>query len=152
MATHSSVLAWRIPGTAEPGGLPSMGSHGIRHDWSDLVEQALRTKTSDLSVLTWALGFHLSDERTLDAACSHLSSYTVASVNISFGITPVLPSFKLPHSHSSGICLAGWIWLLKWFRKSDFKGARNYMRSMASISKFKMPAPPEMEVWIFHDI
>ena len=32
MATHSSVLAWRIPGTAEPGGLPSMGSHGVRHD------------------------------------------------------------------------------------------------------------------------
>ena len=33
MATHSSVLAGRIPGTAEPGGLPSMGSHRVRHDW-----------------------------------------------------------------------------------------------------------------------
>ena len=32
MATHSSVLAWRIPGTAEPGGLLSMGSHRVRHD------------------------------------------------------------------------------------------------------------------------
>ena len=32
MATHSSVLAWRIPGTAEPCGLPSMGSHRVRHD------------------------------------------------------------------------------------------------------------------------
>ena len=32
MATHSSVLAWRIPGTAEPGGLPSMGSHRAGHD------------------------------------------------------------------------------------------------------------------------
>ena len=32
MATYSSVLAWRIPGTAEPGGLPSMGSHRVRHD------------------------------------------------------------------------------------------------------------------------
>ena len=38
MATHSSVLAWRIPGTGEPGGLPSMGSH--RHDWSDLAAAA----------------------------------------------------------------------------------------------------------------
>ena len=37
MATHSSVLAWRIPGTAEPGGLPSMGSHRVGHDWSDLT-------------------------------------------------------------------------------------------------------------------
>ena len=32
MATHSSVLAWRTPGTGEPGGLPSMGSHRVRHD------------------------------------------------------------------------------------------------------------------------
>ena len=32
MAIHSSVLAWSIPGTAEPGGLPSMGSHGVGHD------------------------------------------------------------------------------------------------------------------------
>ena len=32
MATHSSVLAWRIPGTGEPGGLPSMGSYRVRHD------------------------------------------------------------------------------------------------------------------------
>ena len=32
MAPHSSVLAWRIPGTEEPGGLPSMGSHSVRHD------------------------------------------------------------------------------------------------------------------------
>ena len=37
MATHSSVLAWRIPGTGEPGGLPSMGSHRIGQDWSGLA-------------------------------------------------------------------------------------------------------------------
>ena len=37
MATHSSVLAWRIPGTGEPGGLPSMGSHRVGHDLSDLA-------------------------------------------------------------------------------------------------------------------
>ena len=37
MATHSSVLAWRIPGTGEPRRLPSMGSHRVGHDWSDLA-------------------------------------------------------------------------------------------------------------------
>ena len=37
MATHSSVLAWRIPGTGEPGGPPSVGSNRVRHDWSDLA-------------------------------------------------------------------------------------------------------------------
>ena len=40
MATHSSVLAWRIPGTGEPGGPPSMGSHRVGHDWSDLAAAA----------------------------------------------------------------------------------------------------------------
>ena len=43
MATHSSVLAWRMPGTGEPGGLPSMGSHGAGHDWSDLAAAAAVT-------------------------------------------------------------------------------------------------------------
>ena len=41
MATHSSVLAWRIPGMGEPGGLPSMGSHRVGHDWSDLAAAAM---------------------------------------------------------------------------------------------------------------
>ena len=51
MATHSSVLAWRIPGTGEPGGLLSMGSHRVRHDWSDLAAAA--------AALSWVfrLGF-----------------------------------------------------------------------------------------------
>ena len=40
MATHSSILAWRIPGMGEPGGLPSMGSHRVRHDCSDLAAAA----------------------------------------------------------------------------------------------------------------
>ena len=39
MATNSSVFAWRIPGTAEPGGLPSMRSHRVGHDWSDLASK-----------------------------------------------------------------------------------------------------------------
>ena len=40
MASHSSVLAWRIPGMGEPDGLPSVGSHKVRHDWSDLAAAA----------------------------------------------------------------------------------------------------------------
>ena len=41
MATHSSVLAWRIAGMGKPGGLPSMGSHRVGHDWSDLAYLSL---------------------------------------------------------------------------------------------------------------
>ena len=40
IATHSSVLAWRIPGMGEPGGLPSIGSHRVGHDWNDLAPTA----------------------------------------------------------------------------------------------------------------
>ena len=40
MATHSNILAWRIPGTGEPGGLPSGGSHRVGHDWSNLAAAA----------------------------------------------------------------------------------------------------------------
>ena len=45
MATHSSVLAWRIPGTEEPGGLPSLGSHRVGHDWSDFAAVAVTELT-----------------------------------------------------------------------------------------------------------
>ena len=52
MATHSSVLAWRIPGIGEPGGLPSMGSHRVGHDWSDLEAAAV---TDDIEHLLMCL-------------------------------------------------------------------------------------------------
>ena len=52
MATHSSVLAWRIPGTGKPGGLPSMGSHRVWHDWSDLAAAAAAVLLSSIFVLS----------------------------------------------------------------------------------------------------
>ena len=57
MATHSSILGWRIPGTGEPGGLPSMGSHRVGHNRSDLAAAAamyhgyLRPLITDVSSL-----------------------------------------------------------------------------------------------------
>ena len=48
MATHSSVLAWRIPGTGEPGGLLSEGSHRVGHDCSDLAAVAAAERLSDM--------------------------------------------------------------------------------------------------------
>ena len=73
MATHSSTLAWRIPGTEEPSGLPSMGSHRVGHDWSNLAtaaagmtgtwrlysdggsEQKMRNKTREKSMIMMGL-------------------------------------------------------------------------------------------------
>ena len=51
MVTHSSVLAWRIPGMGEPGGFPSMGSHRIGHDRSDLAAAAAAAKGFQASSL-----------------------------------------------------------------------------------------------------
>ena len=45
MATDSSILAWRIPRTEEPGGLPSMGSHRVGHNWRDLAAAAAPAAT-----------------------------------------------------------------------------------------------------------
>ena len=54
MATHSSVLTWRIPGTVEPGGLPSIGWHRVRQDWSDLAAAAYKVWLEGLRT-SWVL-------------------------------------------------------------------------------------------------
>ena len=54
-ATHSSVLAWRIPGTGEPGGLPSMASHRVGHDWSDLAAAAASASLPEFGNKTLSL-------------------------------------------------------------------------------------------------
>ena len=51
MATHSRILAWRIPGTEEPVGLPSVESHRVRHDWRDLAAAAAHTSKVMLKIL-----------------------------------------------------------------------------------------------------
>ena len=62
MATHSSVLAWRIPGMGEPGGLPFLGSHRVGHDWSDLAAAA--AASTHLSIITLSVnGLNASIKR-----------------------------------------------------------------------------------------
>ena len=53
MATHSSVLAWRIPGTGKPGGLSSIGSHRVGHDWSDLAVVVVTHFELDQCIQAW---------------------------------------------------------------------------------------------------
>ena len=59
MATHSSVLAWRIPETAEPSGLPSMGLHRVEHDWSNLAAAAAAAEDS-----SWLTGATMENRPT----------------------------------------------------------------------------------------
>ena len=72
MATHSSVLAWRIPGTGEPGGLPSLGSHRIGHDWRDLAAAAAAATPRICSIscsLTWWYYLTILSSATSFAFC-----------------------------------------------------------------------------------
>ena len=57
MATHSSVLAWRIPGTEEPGGLPSIGSHRVGHDSGDLAAAAAAAAAAHSYLRFFTLAF-----------------------------------------------------------------------------------------------
>ena len=52
MATHSSILAWRIPGMGEPGGLPSMGSHRVGHNRNDLAATVLQAIKQEYNTIT----------------------------------------------------------------------------------------------------
>ena len=95
MATHSSVLAWRIPRTGEPGGLPSMGSHRLGQDWSDLAAAA----TTDIQFFvggekyTLIPGYLLNNsdgEKDLSKLMKcHSASYKATAVKSKF----ILPFF-----------------------------------------------------------
>ena len=85
MATHSSVLAWRIPGTGEPGGLLSVGSHRVGHDWSDLAAAAIHS--------------------TFD----HFCPCVIKSINLMFLypllLQPIFPAFPFSQVTVFGFCI-----------------------------------------------
>ena len=105
MATHSSVLTWRIPGTEEPGGLQFMGSHRVGHDWSDLAAAVAATKVDSFIALPSKGGD--SSFLPLKTVCSSpegflkefYSSGSWALLLIRLGIcrvcTPLIDAFEL---------------------------------------------------------
>ena len=91
MATHSSVTAWRIPGTVEPGGLPSMGSHRVRHDWR--VLEAVAYSVHNTSVLPLLLK-HCSVTKSFLTLC-----YPIDCSTPGFLVLHCLPEFAQTHVH-----------------------------------------------------
>ena len=97
MATHSSVLAWRIPGMAEPGGLPSMGSHRVGHDWSDLAAAAASSKGNLWVLKVLLMNLNIFDELqfvTVIISDAHIVSYLSVETLFSWLLT-LLTSFFL---------------------------------------------------------
>ena len=96
MATHSSTLAWRIPGMVEPGGLPSMGSHRVGHDWSDIAGAAAERN--------WALSWNF-----LSFAYKIQSLNPVISDDAPHLLRPFSPSppWLSPHLLSPGLLPCG---------------------------------------------
>ena len=109
MATHSSVLAWRIPGTGEPGRLPSMGSHRLGHDWSNLAAAAAATA---IWTLCYGMLFldHFSEQsknRYFLFSCEgtrvHLTISIPSNLNFWFCSSASfisLDSLQITHNHS----------------------------------------------------
>ena len=75
MATHSSVFAWRIPGTGEPGGLPFLGLHRVRHDWSNLAAAAagMQTKKTGWNLVCVCAYLHFKYACIFSESCSFVS-------------------------------------------------------------------------------
>ena len=73
MATHSSILAWRIPETGESGGLPSLGSHRVRQDWSDLA--AAGHAENSINDISFVAHSDLVMENRLQKSKGNLKSY-----------------------------------------------------------------------------
>ena len=88
MATHSSVLVWRIPGTGEPGGMPSMGLHRVRHDWSDLAVAAglvmEKKMATHSSTLAWRIPWMEEPGRLYSRGLLRVGHDWATSLSLSF--------------------------------------------------------------------
>ena len=82
MATHSSVLAWRIPGMGEPGGLPSMGSHRVGHDWRDSAAAA----ASQVGEGSRHAGFSCCSRQSQQLWCMNLVCCTACGIFLDQGL------------------------------------------------------------------
>ena len=101
---HSSVLAWRIPGAVEPGGLPSMGSHRVRHDWSDLAAAAEMLQRpngrgiepGNGAELSWRQTVQLMDPHNKITKGTHTNTHTHKTSQIRPSLVPLRDFAQLP--------------------------------------------------------
>ena len=108
MATHSSVLAWRIPGTGEPRGLLSMGSHRVGHDWSDLAAAAAAVHSNSIQRLVIIAFFFIQFSSVQFSSVTQSCLTLCDPMNRSMPGLPVhhrLPEFTQTHVHRVGVAI-----------------------------------------------
>ena len=142
MATHSSVLAGRIPGTGEPDGLPSMGSHKVGHDWSDLAAAAAAARCSDsgsleviIKILARVAVMQSSEglpglESLLGQWLTHMPDKLVLAVG---RIPMVLSKWDFPWATWMPFQHGGWLPLERELRETEIKATVFFLwRSLKS--------------------
>ena len=107
MATHSNVLAWRIPGMAEPGGLPSMGSHRVGHDWSDLAAAAAAGKDYLKIICIWKISVVNFEEfyRLLIPWSDQIRSVAQSCLTLCYPMNRRTPGLPVHHQSRSSLRL-----------------------------------------------
>ena len=115
MATHSSVLAWRIPGTGEPGGLPSLGPHRVGHDWSTLAAAAANVVLLARMNITSTVIFFLIYDTPF--GYTELSSTWFPLVDVIHKL-PQKRSILMPNCNILKVCSTNYafLWFSHWAR------------------------------------
>ena len=98
MATHSHVLSWRIPGMGDPGGLPSMGSHRVGHNWSNLAAAAGRELHSKYS-FSYVQGYRLA----VVALKQRYFGWEIGEWATSFSVSLRETCFQFPSSYNRNL-------------------------------------------------
>ena len=162
MATHSSVLDWRIPGTGEPGGLVSMGLHRVGHDWSDLAAAAAAvgscciTQGTQSGALGWPRGVRWGAGREAPEGgdiCILISDYCCMQKPTQYCKAIILQlNIKIKKNRttmSSSNPIFGYIY--QWKQNQYFKAISVFQHSIAAlfiIVKIWKPKGLLMDEWI----
>ena len=110
MATHSRVLAWRIPGTGKPGRMPSMGSHRVGHDWSDLAAAAMSSYVTDFFHPCYLYVLFSEVPLKVSAAAIAKSLHSCPTLcNSRDGSPPGFPHLWDSPGNNTGVALKVWL-------------------------------------------
>ena len=145
MATHSSVLAWRIPGAAEPGGLPSMGSHRVGHDWRDLAVRYM------LLILFLILHFRKLNPREIEGLLKNIQlemAWSVSMPNLgSESLNHMLPIHSRKCNGLTNVDINSKVWVCLWGPRGQDKAPLPW-DTVFILSMTRLVVPIRKQLWV----